>query len=129
MNNPDDPGPEIIMLWFDPSLHRFIPEILALEDIPVTSVRAASDAFDLLERDHRRYIVLMDNYEVSQEACDFARTLFACPDLHRRVRLIGLAAWRHDESSPLDEYLELPFSFEGLIDVLERAHASLANGA
>ena len=93
MNNSDDLEAEILFLWFDPSLHRFIPEILARDDIPVTSVRAASDAFELLARDHRRYIVLMDNYHVSEDAYAFARTLFARPDLHRPVRLIGLAAW------------------------------------
>ncbi len=61
------------------------------------------------------------------EAQSFAKTVFAWPGLHRRVKVVGLAAFRH-EHIRLDSYIKLPFTVNSLLNTIERVSAELVAG-
>jgi hypothetical protein len=93
------------------------------------SHRAILAAVARLKHDIHPAIILTDNYQVSDEARAFAHTLFARPDLHQRVKLVGIAVQRWEELAPLDEYLRMPFPARDLFELMDRLCATLVNGA
>lgn len=115
----------IVLLWFEQSLYRFFTEILALEGYPTIGVRTAEEALSLCERDGYRCVVLIDNYHVNDQATTFAKTVFARPDLHARVKIVGLAAARWEDLVELDAYIRLPFTVEVFYGPIERLGAEL----
>jgi CheY-like chemotaxis protein len=128
MNDQLDPEPIILVLSFDPSIRKLLTEVLTLDGFTVTTAYTAAETLERLEHDAHPAIVLMDNYQVSEQARAFAHTLFARPDLHQRVKLVGLAVQRWEELAPLDEYLRMPFSARDLFELIDRLCATLTNG-
>jgi CheY-like chemotaxis protein len=122
----DDCSPRIMLLWFEPSLLAMLHEVLTLEGYRITVTQSARRALDRLQRRSHPYVVLMDNFQVSDEARTLAQTVFATPELHERVRIVGLAAWVNQHAlRELDDFLALPFTFDRMIEVVERACADL----
>jgi hypothetical protein len=120
--------PTVLLLWFEQSLYRFFTEILALEGYPTIGVRTAEEALNICERDGYRCVVLIDNYHVNGQATIFAKTVFARPELHARVKVVGLAAWRWEDLLDLDAYIRLPFTVEEFYGPIERLDAELQAG-
>jgi CheY-like chemotaxis protein len=126
---PADRQPRVMVLWFEPSILRFVHEILTLEGYAVSATQSAQRALDRLARGARRYVVLMDNFQVNDEARKLATDIFATPELHQRVRVIGLAAFSHQGLIPLDAFIAMPFSVEGLVEPIAAACADLRAAA
>lgn len=120
--------PTILLLWFEQILYRFFTEILALEGYPTIGVRTAEEALSFCEHDGYRCVVLIDNYHANDQATTFAKTVFAWPELHARVKVVGLAAWRWEDLVDLDAYIRLPFTVEEFYDPIERLGAELQAG-
>ncbi len=117
--------PIIIVQSFEPSLLSIMRETLELEGYSCRATHTAGETLALVNGDEGTYIVLMDNMHVSQEAQLFARLVFALPDLHRRVKVVGLMARFHQERFKLDCFIALPFRVAQLLDPIERLCAEL----
>ena len=124
----------MLILQQNDSLERFIRELCALEGIETTTVITAKQAFDFLSsgvtehlengRKGHRWVVLIDNLQVSGEGQAFLTALRDQPGLRARLKTVCVAvefncAWaRKEYGDVLDDYLALPFQFEELLDVL-----------
>lgn len=121
----DGRKPRILLLCFEPSLHHMFKEILNLEGYATTDVRTAAEALGICEREGERFLVLMDNYHVNEQAITFAKTVFAQPELHARVKVVGISAYRWEDQVDLDAYVSLPFTVDTLLDPINRLGAEL----
>lgn len=122
-------SPRILFLSFEPSILRMVSETLSPEGYDVTITHTAEETLAIIERDRGGFIVLTDNYQVNPEAVSLTKTVFARPDLHARVRVIGLAARVNANLIPLDVFVAMPFNVEELLSPIERACAELRGGA
>lgn len=120
--------PKILLLWFESSLYHFFTEILSMEGFASSGVRSAAEALSVCEREGERCVVLIDNYHVNEQAVIFAKTVFAQPELHARVKVVGLAAFRWENLVDLDAYVSLPFTAEEFYGTIERLGAELHAG-
>lgn len=118
-------APRILFLSFEPSLRHVVSEFLKLEDYVVTHTHTARAALSIVRHASGAFVVLADNYQVSAEARSFARTLFAQPELHGRVRLIGIGPKYAKGLIDLDVYIAMPFTLETLLDPIAQACAEL----
>jgi hypothetical protein len=82
----------------------------------------------MLEHVQGKFIVLMDNFHVNSEAQTLAKTVFAWPGLHKRVRVVGLAVSRWEQLIRLDVFIPLPIIVAQLLNPVERACAELEAG-
>jgi hypothetical protein len=122
---PTDSTPRIMLLWLEPSILAFVHEILTLESYRISATRSARRALDRIQRSSRPYIVLMDNFHHNPEACALASEVFATPELHQRVRVVGVAVQYNAHLIALDAFIAMPFSVDGLLDPIAVACADL----
>jgi DNA-binding NtrC family response regulator len=117
--------PRILILSFEESILSLLREVLVLEGYSVTAAYTAQKSLNIIDRDSGRFVVLMDNYQVSEQARTFAKTVFARPKLHTRVRVVGLAVQRWEQLIDLDVYIKMPFTVDDLLDPIAQACAEL----
>jgi hypothetical protein len=67
----------------------------------------------------------MDSFHASPAACALAAEIFATPELHRRVRVIGVAPFPDKDLIPLDAFIGMPFWGDELLDPIAAACAEL----
>lgn len=120
--------PSILMLEYEKSIGTFLREILESEGYEVSVTHRASDALAIVEHSRGPYIVLMDNFQVNQGAQILAKTVFAWPGLHRRVRIIGIAIEDAEHVLRLDAFLPLPFHGVDVLTTIDRLCAELRTG-
>lgn len=88
--------------------------------IPIFDVHIATGALECVERYRDRYLVVMDNVALDEEAIAFSNTLCALPKAHATVRVMGFATQRREERTQFNAFLELHFTVDALLDALER---------
>ena len=121
----DDRTPRIMLLWLEPTIMAMLDEVLRLEGYRITATQSARRALDRIQRTTRPYVVLMDNFYHSPEMRAFAAEVFATPELHQRVRIIGLAVQYDAHQIALDAFIAMPFSVDELLDSIAAACADL----
>jgi CheY-like chemotaxis protein len=121
----DDRKPRIMLVWFDPAILAMLHEVLTLEGYRITATQSARRALDRIQRSSHPYVVLMDNFHLRDEICAFAAEVFATPELHQRVRVIGVAIQYDAHLIALDAFIAMPFSVDGLLDPIAAACADL----
>lgn len=119
MNQVDLEKPTIVILLFENSLGKMFVEILTLEGYPTEVVRSAEEALSECER-AQTCVVLIDNYHLSQEAQTFSKSLFSRPDLHARVKLVGINMMRCEYLVDLDAFIKMPFKVDEFIEPIAR---------
>ncbi|HEV2238650.1 MAG TPA: hypothetical protein VGR57_18475 [Ktedonobacterales bacterium] len=117
--------PRIMLLWFEPSILGLLHDVLRLEGYPITATQSARRAINRIVHTTHPYVVLMDNFHLGHEARALAAKVFATPELHERVRVIGLNAQRSPQLIALDAFIGMPFTVEGLLDPIAAACADL----
>jgi DNA-binding NtrC family response regulator len=117
----------LLFLSFEKSLRDMLREVLQAEGYTVKVTHSAKDTLKIVERTSGQYVVVMDNYRESGEARTFAKTVFARPELHARVRVVavGLAVQRWEQLADLDAYVKMPFAVAELLDPIARLCAEL----
>lgn len=128
MDQHSDGQPQIILLWFEDSLYRMFTDILALEGYCFVSARTAAEALEMCEAEGEQWIVLMDNFQVSRQAVMFAETVFAQPELHARVKIVGVAVPLVQHLIQHDKFIALPFNLESFLTPIEELFGELRAG-
>jgi CheY-like chemotaxis protein len=106
-----------------------VQQVLELEGFRVIVVHTAQEALAQNDQHGERYLVLMDNYHNNPHAQYLATTIFATPDLHARVKIVGFAVSHWAGLIPLDEYLPIPFTIDALLESINRLCTSWPSGA
>jgi CheY-like chemotaxis protein len=120
--------PSILILEFEESIGRLLRMCLELESYDIEAVCCASDALAIVEHSRGTFIVLMDNFHVNKQAKILAKKVFGWPGLHRRVKIIGIAANRNEHLLKLDVFLRVPLTVVDLLSAVERMCAVLQTG-
>jgi DNA-binding NtrC family response regulator len=111
-----DGSPRILLLWEDEGICQVVHYAFTLEGYRISATQSARRALDRIARSSRPYVVVMDNFLGNDEARTFAAKIAAAPELHQRVRVVGVGIEPAPHLIALDAFIELPFSVDQLLD-------------
>jgi hypothetical protein len=126
--------PRVLILQEEDSIGRLILEVCDLEGIETVIMDTSGQVYDFLAsadsechengRTGHRWVMLMDNLQVSCEGQAFLTTLRDRPGVHACLKTVCAAVWancewaRTEYGDVLDEYLVMPFGVKALLDVI-----------